>query len=155
MERLNAEVMKKTHESGCGLRRKYGAAEKSGEAHFSARFIFLPSFRQAGLPRHSPESLRGDGASHRVAVSRSDKSRNERALSRQMGASECPGSATVPVAVRGVSRRTSAQRCVWRDAKHGARDARAPNSSFGHFSLDSSEKLPLITAYYRISKIGQ
>jgi hypothetical protein len=36
------------------------------------------------------------------------------------------GSATVPVAVRGVSRRTSGQRCVWRDAKHHARDARAP-----------------------------
>ena len=36
--------------------------------------------------------------------------------------------ATVPVAVRGVSRRTSGQRCVWRDAKHRARDARAPCS---------------------------
>jgi hypothetical protein len=36
------------------------------------------------------------------------------------------GSATVPVAVRGVSRRTSGQRCVWRDARHHARDARAP-----------------------------
>src|ERR1022692_2735540 len=32
------------------------------------------------------------------------------------------------VAVRGVSRRTSGQRCVRRDAKHRARDARAPHS---------------------------
>src|SRR5208283_2611140 len=54
------------------------------------------------------------------------KSPNEHAVSRQLGVSECPGSATVPVAVRRVSRRTSGQRCVWRDAKHRARDARAP-----------------------------
>jgi hypothetical protein len=40
----NAEVMRKTHESGCGLRRKYGVAEKSGKAHLSAQLIFLPSF---------------------------------------------------------------------------------------------------------------
>jgi len=39
------------------------------------------------------------------------------------------GSATVPVAVRRVSRRTSGQKCVWRDARHRARDARAPNSN--------------------------
>ena len=37
------------------------------------------------------------------------------------------GSATAPVAVRCVSRHTLGQRCVWRDAKHGARDARAPH----------------------------
>ena len=37
-----------------------------------------------------------------------------------------PESATVAVAVRGVPRRTFRQRCVRRDAKHGARDARAP-----------------------------
>jgi hypothetical protein len=35
----------------------------------SAEPIFLPSFRQAGLPRHS---RCGDGGSHPVAVSRSD-----------------------------------------------------------------------------------
>jgi len=39
------------------------------------------------------------------------------------------GSATIPVAVRRVSRRTSGQKCVWRDARHRARDARAPNSN--------------------------
>jgi hypothetical protein len=33
------------------------------------------------------------------------------------------------VAVWGVSRRTSGQRCVWRDAKHRARVARAPSSN--------------------------
>jgi len=45
--------MKMTHESFRG----------------SAPFIFLPSFRQAGLPRHS---RCGDGVSQSVAVSRSD-----------------------------------------------------------------------------------
>ena len=34
-------------------RQKYGGAGKSGKAHFSAPIIFLPSFRWAGLPRHS------------------------------------------------------------------------------------------------------
>jgi len=38
-------------------------------------------------------------------------------------ASQEAGSATVSVAVRGVSRRTFAQKCVWRDA-------RAPNAFF-------------------------
>jgi len=45
---------------------------KIRKSPFFCPLIFLPSFRQAGLPRHSPESLRGDGGSHRVAVSRSD-----------------------------------------------------------------------------------
>jgi hypothetical protein len=49
--------------------------------HFSARLILLPSIRQAGLPRHSrlkaglprrSPDFRGEGGSHRVAVSRSD-----------------------------------------------------------------------------------
>jgi hypothetical protein len=68
----------------------------------------------------------------------------------QMGAGECPGSATVPVAGRRVSRRTSGQRCVWRDASHGARDARAPNASaiFSGFITET-------TAYFRILKIGR
>jgi hypothetical protein len=51
---------------------KHARAEKSGKLHFSAPTIFLPSFRQAGLPRHS---RCGDGGSHRVAVSRSDLQR--------------------------------------------------------------------------------
>jgi hypothetical protein len=43
--------------------------ENQEKPHLSAEFIFLPSFRRAGLPRHS---RCGDGGSHRVAVSRSE-----------------------------------------------------------------------------------
>jgi hypothetical protein len=32
-------------------RQKYRGAGKSGKIHFSAKIIFLPSFRWAGLPR--------------------------------------------------------------------------------------------------------
>jgi len=39
------------------------------------------------------------------------------------------GSATVPVAVRRAPPRTSGQRCVWQDARHRARDARAPSQT--------------------------
>ena len=49
-----------------------GEGGKIRKSPFFCPLIFLPSFRLAGLPRHSPESLRGDGGSHRVAVSRSD-----------------------------------------------------------------------------------
>ena len=45
---------------------------------------------------------------------------------RRLFRKNCPGSATVPVAGRGVPRRPSRQRCVRRDADHRARDARAP-----------------------------
>jgi hypothetical protein len=51
---------------------KIWSGRKIRRSPFFCPLIFLPSFRQAGLPRHSPESLRGDGGSHRVAVSRSD-----------------------------------------------------------------------------------
>jgi hypothetical protein len=47
-----------------------GKAVKSEQPHFSAQLIFLPFFRWASLPRHS---RCGEGGSHRVAVSRSDK----------------------------------------------------------------------------------
>jgi len=56
-----------------GLRQKYGGAEKLENPHFPAQPIFLPSFRRAGLPRHS---RCGNGGSHRVAVSRSDLEKN-------------------------------------------------------------------------------
>ena len=62
LKRLKAELRSESWQ-------KHARAEKSGKLHFSAPTIFLPSFRQAGLPRHS---RCGDGGSHRVAVSRSD-----------------------------------------------------------------------------------
>jgi hypothetical protein len=60
-----------------------GRSERKGSPESfrgSAPLIFLPSFRWAGLPRHSRLVRRsrsgeggcGDGGSHRVAVSRSD-----------------------------------------------------------------------------------
>jgi len=51
---------------------KIWSGRKIRRSPFFCPLIFLPSFRQAGLPRHGPESLRGDGGSHRVAVSRGD-----------------------------------------------------------------------------------
>jgi len=65
LKRLKAELRSESWQ-------KHARAENSGKLHFSAPTIFLPSFRQAGLPRHS---RCGDGGSHRVAVSRSDLQR--------------------------------------------------------------------------------
>ena len=59
------------------------------------------------------------------------------------------GSATVPVAVRCVSRRTSGQRCVRRDARHRARDARAPNPSFRM----TNEKFSMTNFQFRLNAL--
>ena len=67
MESLNAELMKKTREGGCGLRQEHGVAEKSApnlegfrrnSFRGSARFIFLhPSVPPGVAPRRSNAAI--------------------------------------------------------------------------------------------------
>jgi hypothetical protein len=61
--------MKKRLESGPGLRQKYEGAEKSGKAHFSARLIFLPSFRWAANREAQSKSVKVDQTDVRVRQS--------------------------------------------------------------------------------------